>query len=270
MLRAMSASPDRLGPRLYAHRGLAVEQPENTLESFAAALAAGADVLELDVHMSRDGHVVVSHDADGARVAGDPRALCACTLAEIKAWDLRRRAGTARGASKVCVPALEEVLAAFPDARLNIDVKQARPNMVPALLMLLRRHAAEPRVLLTSFSSATTRAIRRAGYGGAVGLGYAEALRAAFTPALLQRRAAPGTRLQIPVRYGALALDRSWLIDKMHGLGIAVDYWVVNDVAHAERLLALGADGIVTDDTPAMAALFARAPQTSRWRQRHP
>jgi glycerophosphoryl diester phosphodiesterase len=270
MLRAMSSAHDASGPLLYAHRGAPLEQPENTLEGFALALAAGADALELDVHMSRDGHVVVSHDADGLRNAGDARAITACTLAEIKQWDLAPRFGAQRCAGKVRVPALDEVLAAFPSARLNIDVKQSQPNMVPAVLAAIARHAAHARVLLTSFSSVTTRALHAAGYAGDIGLGRGEAVRAVFVPELLQARARGGARLQIPLRYGPLSLDRASLIAKMHRRGIAVDYWVVNDIAQAERLLELGADGIVTDDARAMASLFARSPRTSGWRARHP
>ena len=268
MLRPMNAARDASGPLLYAHRGMPREQPENTLEGFALALSAGADVLELDVHMSRDGHVVVSHDADGLRNAGVARAIAACTLGEIKAWDVAVGFGAARGAGAVRMPTFEEVLDAFPTARLNVDVKQSRPDMLPSLLAALARHDAHARVLLTSFSSATTRRMRRLGYAGEVGLGRAEAVLAAFAPGPLGRHLG-GSRLQIPVRYGPLALDRAWLSRKVHGIGIAVDYWVINDVAHAERLLELGADGIVTDDARAMAALFARSPYTAAWRARH-
>jgi glycerophosphoryl diester phosphodiesterase len=269
MLSEVSDSSDASGPLLFAHRGAPLEQPENTLEGFARALAAGADVLELDVHMSRDGHVVVSHDADGLRAAGDARAIASCTLAEIKTWDLAVHFGAERCVGAVRVPTLDEVLAAFPTARLNVDVKQERPDMLPALLAVIRDHAAEPRVLLTSFSSVTTQRIRSLGYRGAIGLGRTEALRVAFFPRIVLPHVAAGARLQIPLRFGALPLDRAWLIGKMHRLGIAVDYWVVNDVGQAERLLELGADGIVTDDTAAMAALFARSPRTRGWRARH-
>jgi glycerophosphoryl diester phosphodiesterase len=266
----MSDAHAPIGPLLYAHRGAGREQPENSLEAFELALAAGADALELDVHMSRDGHVVVSHDSHGGRTAGIAREINACTLAELKAWDLA--AGfSGRCSGHVHVPTLDELLAALPDARLNIDVKQAQPDMLPALLAVIARHAAQERVLLTSFSSATTRRIRKLGYGGPTGLGQAEAVYAAFAPdALFARARVRGVRLQIPVRYGPLALDRGALVHKMHARGLAVDYWVVNDSAQAERLLALGADGIVTDDPRAMAELFARSPYTSAWRRRHP
>src|SRR5262245_55965754 len=73
--------------RLYAHRGAAAEQPENTLPSFERALDLGADALEFDVHATKDGVLVVSHDPDGARMAGVARAFRNATWAEVKGWD---------------------------------------------------------------------------------------------------------------------------------------------------------------------------------------
>jgi glycerophosphoryl diester phosphodiesterase len=260
------------GPLLYAHRGARLEHPENTLEAFAAALELGADALEIDVHMTRDRHVVVAHDADGARMAGVPQEIRACTLGEVERWDVARgfvsRDGRVRARARV--PSLDETLQELPSALLNIDVKQSEPDMLAPLLEVIARHAAEARVLLTSFSSRTTARIRALGYGGPTGLGRAEAARAVLAPrALLERFALRGRRLQVPLRQGPISLDRASLVRKLHAFGIAVDYWVVNDLEQAVRLLALGADGIVTDDPRALAQLFARSEHTSGWRARH-
>jgi glycerophosphoryl diester phosphodiesterase len=271
MLVAMDAWRSRQGPLLYAHRGAPLEQPENSLEGFAAALACGADALEIDVHMTSDDHVVVAHDADGARTAAVARAIRACTLDQIKAWDIASGPGLGcpRRAA-CCMPTLDEVLAAFDGVPLNVDVKQSEPDMLAALLRVIAAHGAQERVLLTSFSSLITRRIRALGYGGPTGLGRAEAVAAVFAPDwLLRLRPLHGQRLQVPLRSGPLRLDRRELVDKLHVHDIAVDYWVVNDVSEAERLLEIGADGIVTDDTRAMAELFARSPRTAGWRARH-
>jgi glycerophosphoryl diester phosphodiesterase len=267
----MDAWSSRKGPLLYAHRGAPLELPENCLAGFRAALAAGADVLEIDVHMTRDEHVVVAHDPDGARMAGVAREIRACSLAEIKCWDIGAGPGLRCPRGKpVTMPSLDEVLEALPDAPLNIDVKQSAPDMLAPLLRVIARHGAQARVLLTSFSSTTTRRIHALGYGGPIGLGRAEAVHAVFAPSfVLQHFAVRGTRLQVPLRSGPFRLDRKELVDKLHAHGVAVDYWVVNELAEAERLLALGADGIVTDDPRAIAGLFARAPQTEGWRARH-
>jgi glycerophosphoryl diester phosphodiesterase len=260
------------GPLLFAHRGARLERPENSLEAFALALALGADALEIDVHMTRDGHPVVAHDASGLRMAGVAAEIRASRLSEVKQWNIAHafRAQGGGTAEPARMPTLDETLQAFPGVTLNVDVKQAQPDMLGPVLSVIGRHAAEARVLLTSFSSAITRRLRSIGYRGPTGLAQTEAARAVFTPrALLRRWPLSGRRLQIPLRYGPLPLARAALIGKMHALAIAVDYWVVNEPAQAEQLLALGADGVVSDDPRAMAGLFARSPRTEAWRARH-
>jgi glycerophosphoryl diester phosphodiesterase len=263
--------PPRLGPLLYAHRGAPLELPENSLPGFARALELGADALEIDVHMTRDGHVVVCHDASGQRTAGVARPLRHCTLSEIKRWELRAPVTSGSGSSAARVPSLDEVLEAFPEARLNVDVKQHDAAVIDAVLAVIARHAAAPRVLLTSFSSAITHRVRARGYAGETGFGRTEVVSLVFAPErVLARVRRGGSRVQIPRRFGPIALDRSELIDKLHALGLGVDYWVVNDGGEAQRLLARGADGIVTDDVRAMAQVFAGSPHAASWRTRHP
>jgi glycerophosphoryl diester phosphodiesterase len=250
----------RQAPLLFAHRGASLEHPESSLAAFAKALELGADVLEIDVQMTADGHVVVSHDADGARSAGVPRAIGDCTLSEVKRWNIGQGAHLLCPPGQVArMPTFDDVLDAFPHARLNVDLKREDAAMLDAVLALIDRHAAHARVLLTSFSSRVTGALHARGYRGPIGLGRDEVVRAVFVPRLLLARfPLRGTRMQVPVNYGPIRLDRAALIDKLHKLGIPVDYWVVNDVDTARRLLALGADGIVTDDPRSLAPLFAK------------
>jgi glycerophosphoryl diester phosphodiesterase len=259
-----------VGPILLAHRGACLEHVENTLPAFEAALALGADVIESDLHVCRDGTPVLSHDADGARLAGEPRAIAQCMLEEVACWKL-----TCEGAIEPsCIATLDAALARFPSARWNLDVKLHDPRALPAVLAVIARHRAEPRVLLTSFSARVTRALRTLGYGGAIGLAQTEAIAAVFTPLALLRAVRPqfvrpGARLQIPTRSAGIPLARRALIAKLLALDLPIDYWVINDPREAEHLLALGAQGIVTDDLRAMTALFERSSFTAGWRARH-
>jgi glycerophosphoryl diester phosphodiesterase len=258
------------GPLLFGHRGAPFERPENTLESFAAALEAGADVLELDVHMTLDRQVVVAHDDHGARVAQVGSPIRELTLSEVKSWDLSGKNAGSAGSHAVRMPTLEEVMLRFPHTPLNVDVKPRSPDILGPLLALIARHGAASRVLLTSFHSATTRAIGRHGYAGPRGLSRAEVARVVFSPSPLRHAwPAAGQRMQIPTRSGWLRLDRAALVHKAHQWGLAVDFWVVNDPIEAARLLELGADGIVTDEPRAMAELFQLSPKTACWRARH-
>lgn len=263
---------DLAGPLLIAHRGASAEHVENTLPAFEAALGLGADVIESDVHVTRDGHPVLAHDDDGSRVAGDLRRIAQCTLAEVEGWDLSR---TLPGAELCSIPTLDAALTRLPNALYNLDLKSHDLRTVPRVIEVIARHRAEPRVLLTSFSARITQHFRATGYKGPVGLGQAEAVWAVFAPSLVLRARAAvfgreGTRLQVPVRSAGMPLARRGLIRKLHALALPIDYWVINDVSEAEQLLELGAQGIVTDDVRSMAKLFARSPRTAAWRARHP
>ena len=249
-------------PMLFAHRGAAIERPENTMVSFQRALEHGAFALETDVHMTRDGHIVVSHDADGRRMAGEERSIRASTLAEVKRWDLGRGFVDATGerpfaGQGVRMPTLEELLVAFPAVALNIDMKQTTPSMVKPMLALLEKHGAPSRVLLASFSSRTLREVRASGYVGTTELGRDKVLRLRVLPRMLLRYAAlHNVRAQLPVRQGPLRFDDRAFIEKCHALGVKVDFWTINDVTEARRLLELGADGIMSDDPRCLAGLL--------------
>ncbi len=146
------------GPIIYAHRGASFELPENTLDAFALAIELGADAIETDAHMTRDGHVVLSHDPTGQRAAGTARAIKDMTLAEIRTWDLGasfvpRRAGAFHSNQAFRMPTLDEALASFPEIVFNVDAKQTAPDMIPALLRAIRAADAEARVRIASFST---------------------------------------------------------------------------------------------------------------------
>ncbi|MEM9488160.1 MAG: glycerophosphodiester phosphodiesterase family protein, partial [Myxococcota bacterium] len=234
-------------PRLYAHRGAAVEQPENTLPAFHRALERGADALEMDIHMTADGHIVVSHDPSGRRMAGVAARYCDATLSDIKRWDLGygfvdsagERPFAGRG---YCVPTFEEVLRELPDVPLNVDIKQVRPSPVPRLLELLRRTGNCERVTLASFHARNLLAVRRRGYEGPTALSQVEVASLLALPARVWARqwrtlGGIGTAAQLPTRGAGIRMDTHTLLDKCHRLGLRVDYWTINDPAEARRLL---------------------------------
>jgi glycerophosphoryl diester phosphodiesterase len=250
--------------RVYAHRGARLELPENTMPAFRRALEVGADALELDCHMTRDGVVVVAHDETGSRTANVAREIRACSFEDVRSWDVgwgfsdraapmsSTRPFAAKGFR---IPALSELLEELPHARLNIDAKQEEPDMVPALLRTIRRHGAEERVHLASFSSKNLGKIRARGYRGGVSLGPREVMLLRLAPrAALRLGALGGTRAQIPRHHGPIRLDAARFIAKAHALGVAVDYWTINDADEARLLVERGADGIVTDDPRGMVA----------------
>ncbi len=250
-------------PIFYAHRGAAAEQPENTLPSFARALELGAHALETDVHMSADGHIIVSHDPSGDRMTGTPLVFRRARLDEIRQLDAGYGFIDADGGRPFAgrgyqIPTLAEVLRQFPNVTLNVDIKQPWPPMVRQIIELIRSLDAVDRVLLASFHLRTIAAVRAFGYRGATALSQPEVAALLLAPRRSFRHLPlTGTRLQIPPRVGVLPLARRGFIEKCHRLGLRVDFWTINDAIEAHKLLDLGADGIMTDDPRTIAPVFA-------------
>src|SRR6187549_402344 len=177
---------------VYAHRGAAAERPENTLASFRRALELGADALETDVHLTADGAVVASHDAEGARTAGVERAIAKSPLAEVQAWDAGYVFVDARGERPFVglghkIPTLDELLAELPKVRINVDLKAEAPELVARFLEVVRRHGAEDRVVAASFHRAPLRRLRDAGWRGETSLARFDFACAWLVPRVLQR-----------------------------------------------------------------------------------
>jgi glycerophosphoryl diester phosphodiesterase len=248
---------------VYAHRGAAAEQPENTLPSFRRALELGADALETDVHLTADGGIVAIHDEDGTRVAGVTRAVRASTLAEIQSWDAGHALVNERGERPFVgrgyrVPSLEELLVELPEVRLNIDLKTEEPALVERFLAVVRRHGAEGRIVAASFHRTTLGRLRAAGWRGESSLARAEFLLAWLWPSFLPGARPAGTRAQIPTHSGPLCFATRRTVKKLQRRGLGVDFWTINDPAEARALVALGVDGIMTDD-PARIVPAVRA-----------
>src|SRR5260370_9084336 len=131
-------------PRVFGHRGSAGTHPENTLESFRAAVASGVQYLEFDIHMTRDGEIVVAHDEHLARMCGLDLVIPEMTYAELAKADAGRMF-TLDGATfpfrekGIRVPRLSEVFAEFSKLRMIVEVKQIAPSVVAQMLDVLDR-----------------------------------------------------------------------------------------------------------------------------------
>ena len=232
-------------PRVLAHRGLALDVPENTTASFLQAIAAGAHYVETDVHATSDGVAVVSHDPDLSRVAGRDVSVRDLTLANVR---LVRLEGGYE------MPTLEEALAAFPETRFNVDVKVA--EAVGPTIGAVQRARAEHRVLLTSFDQRIRRRVL-AGLPGVAtsasswGVVAVVALGAVPVTALRRRLMARALRgcgaVQVPERQGPLRIVTRRRVDDLDAIGVETHVWTVNDPVAMRRLLALGVHGLVSD-----------------------
>lgn len=229
--------------QVLAHRGLVSEfVPENTLKAFADALHSGADVIETDIHCTKDGVAVVFHDEDLVRMAGIPKKISELTWKEISVIDI--------GYGKR-IPALENALLDFPAAKFNLDVKSK--SAVHAIAGVVNRLNAQSRVLISSFSDArsdqTVKLVNgsvrtSAGSLRVLGLWLCFAVGATPLFSVLCRKV---DALQIPVSRFGLRFDSRRFIDMALACKLEVHFWTINDLSEVDRLRSLGASGVVTD-----------------------
>ena len=239
-------------PLVFAHRGGRALGPENTITAFDLGVAAGADGLELDVQLSRDGHVVVCHDPTLDRTTDAVGALVDRTAAELAAVNASVRYGVDLEmpwtGAPAGLPTLDEVLVRYPRASVIIEMKGERTDLGPAVVEAVRRARAGARVCLGSFSSAVLAAARRAGPELATSASREEALRALQRSWLwLSPGRVPYKAFQVPERAGRLRVVSPRFLRSVHRAGCAVHVWTVNDEADMRRLFDWGVDAIITD-----------------------
>lgn len=229
--------------RILAHRGLVSEfVPENTIKSFADAIAAGADVIETDIQVSKDAIAIVFHDSDLLRLAGIKKALNELTFAELQQIDL--------GHGKR-IPSLEQVIQAFPGFKFNLDIKS--DDAVEPTIRIIENLKAHNQVLISSFSeSRRLRSLKLLTQSVKTSAGVRKVfqlyLASKFLPiAAFSKIAAGSDALQIPVRRGPIRLDSPKFISLAKSAGLELHYWTINDPKEMLRLAALGASGIVSD-----------------------
>ncbi|SRR5579875_425063 len=244
---------DAPSPRIIAHRGASAEYPENTLPAFRAAAEIPVDYIELDVHCTRDGEVVVIHDEGLSRIATDDRLVANLTLRELEMVDAAFNFSPDglrwpfRGKG-IQVPRLEQVLRSWPDLRFVIEFKPADPVIADATLDVVRATRMERRVLFASEHLAPIARARILAPQIPTNLPASEIR--AFIEAISSGNAhykVHGDALQVPPDYHGVKLVSGETVAAAHRCGLEVHVWTINDQSQMEELLELGVDGIFTD-----------------------
>ena len=247
-------SPDSF--RFFAHRGLTVGRDgqtfdENSQPAFAAALAAGATHLEVDVRASRDGVSLICHDETLLRVAGQDSRVADLDWAELSAISLLNGSR---------LMSLEQLLALYETAKVNIDIKST-DAAVPTAEVIVRLKAQD-RVLVSSFSE-KRRAATVALLPGIATSGSASQLLKTWlahklgSKTMLGRTLAGLDALQIPTSRGPLRFDSEKFISAVKAFGVEIHYWTINDPGQARTLRARGANGVVSDRIDLIIAALA-------------
>jgi glycerophosphoryl diester phosphodiesterase len=240
-------------PRVFGHRGSAGTHPENTLESFRTAVASGVQYLEFDVHMTRDGEVVVAHDSHLMRMCGLERMIPEMAYAELATADAGRMF-TLDGATfpfrdkGIRAPRLADVLAAFPKLRMIVEVKQIAPSVVAAMLDVIDSAAMRRNVLVASEHQEPLDEVRKLAPEIPTNFSYLES--GQFIQAMVGRDGSyrpPGDAVQIPHRHESWELVTRESVDFAHRVGVEVHVWTVNEEAEMSELLDMGVDGLISD-----------------------
>ena len=263
--RRRTRSPVRHWPVNFAHRGASARAPENILEAFRLAVEAGAGGLELDVRMTRDGEVVVIHDATVDRVTDGSGAVAEMTLDEVRRLDAGYSFSSGGGQTfpyrgrGVRIPTLAEVYEEFPDTCVNADIKEAQPEAEEAVLSVIQDADAEGQTLVASTEHAVLRRFRKVSEGR-VSTGASRREIAAFyalSRLHLEALVSPLYQaLQVPVEHWGIKLVTPRFVQAAHSRGVRVDVWTINDAAEMRRLLDLGVDVIMTDSPELLESLL--------------
>lgn len=254
------------GVLVMAHRGGRGLWPENTLYAFQCAWELGADVLEMDLHSTSDGVLVVMHDDAVGRTTDGSGPIHGYTLDELKELDAGYRWTADDGATfpyrgqGITVPTLEELFQALPDAPMNIEIKQSEPSIIAPFCDLLREYGRTQSVLVASFDQETVRAFREACPEVASTAGEDEVrVLYVLSRAWLERiYSAPAEAAQVPEYSGDLHVVTPRFLGAARGRGMEVHVWTVNEPDDLQRMLDLGVDGIITDYPDRLLALLGR------------
>jgi glycerophosphoryl diester phosphodiesterase len=220
---------------LIAHRGASGTWPENTLRAFREGLAQGADALELDVRVTRDGMLVVIHDPTVDRTTNGTGVVRELTIPTLRALD----AGLGEA-----LPTIDEVLESFPNVPLIVEIKEVAA--AGPLALVLRRHAAGNRVLVGAFQRRAlgpfkATEVARAASRSETAWAWA-ASRVGWAPWLASYRA-----FTVPPRQGRVEVVDERFVDAAARRTRPVHVWTVDDRVEAERLRRLGVGGIITN-----------------------
>jgi glycerophosphoryl diester phosphodiesterase len=223
--------------KILAHRGASTHVPENTLEAFQLGIAQGADGIELDVHLTKDGEIAVFHDLTLARMAHATGRICDYTMAELKEFFIN---------GKYKIPTLREVyeLVASYGRPLTVNVElKTIPEPYPALpSKLLDLQAKIPcgTIIYSSFNHYSLMAIKQLNPAAHIGLLYETPLVDPHVYARHVQAAAIHPPWQIVAAWPHTVAD-------CKAAGIKVNVWTVNDTAHIKMMLQYGVDTIITD-----------------------
>ena len=227
---------DADGVLAFAHRGGASDAPENTMPAFQHAVRLGYRYLETDVHLTADGALVAFHDDVLDRVTDRTGAIADLPWTEVS---------KARVDGREPIPLMADLLAAFPDVRINIDPKH--DASVDALARVILDARAVERVCVGAFSDDRLARVRELVPGICTSLGPMGILALGQAAKGEAHGEIPSPCAQVPTHFGDTEIVTAAFVEEAHRRSMQVHVWTIDDADEMERLLDLGVDGLMTD-----------------------
>nr|WP_281389028.1 glycerophosphodiester phosphodiesterase [Spirochaeta isovalerica] len=239
-----------------AHRGDSVRYPENTMPAFESAVAMGVDVIETDVHLTKDGEVVIWHDDSLERMSGDPRKITDMNWNEVQEINAAYQFTPDKGKtfpyreSPIPPVLLKDLLSRFPEMRFNVDLKDKKKELAEQHGKILVETEALSRVVTASFHGNVLAHFRKR---------FPRALTSCTSLEVIKFLVLYHTRLlyfplpckmkvlQVPEISGKITVLTHGFISALHKRGLKVQVWTVNEQDEMRRFLKMGVDGIFTD-----------------------
>ena len=253
-------------PWVIAHQGGDGLWPSNTMFAMEQAAEMGVDVLEMDIHRSADGVLIVMHDETVDRTTDGSGQIKEMTLVELKELDAGYNWTADDGESfpyrgqNITVPSLEEIFTRFPDYRMVIEIKQSDPSISEPFCQLIQEYNMEEKVIVGAFSQDVVDEFREVCPKIATSAGQSEVITFFVLSNLyLENIYSPDAlALQIPETRSGLTVLSNRLIDAAHKRGMEVQVWTIDDQEDQKRILEMGVDGIMTDRPDRLMELLGR------------
>ncbi|MBK8420079.1 glycerophosphodiester phosphodiesterase [Candidatus Villigracilis saccharophilus] len=259
-------SDDMNYPLVIAHQGGDEVWPGDTLFAYQNAAALGVDVLEMDIHISRDGVLVLMHDEKVDRTTDGAGEIESMTLAELKQldagydWSLDEGKTFPFRGQGITVTTLEEVFQAFPEKHMTIEIKKSNASMVRPFCELIRKYEMQDKVLVASFYDDKIKEFRTECPEVATSSAKQETtLFVLLSKAFLSGFYSPKfLSLQVPEESGGITVMTEAFVRAAHTRGLAVEVWTINDKETMQKLISWGVDGIMTDRPDILMELVGR------------
>lgn len=243
--------------KVVAHRGDSFSFPENTLQAFQSAQDLGVDIIETDVHLTKDNEVVIWHDDTLERNTNGKGRIENNLLNDLKKLDagytFTRDGGKTfpfRGKG-ITLCTLKEALSTLPDTRFNIDLKTKSEKMVSVFLSVIKEMNAENRVICASFHLSNLKLVRKLNPAILTSITTFEVIPLLFRQklGLISKKAFKRTIIfQVPTKQWGITVINKRFIETMHQKKAIIMVWTINEKENMENLYRLGVDAIMTDN----------------------